>query len=186
MGLQNGEKKGILLYYNYLDEMEALSDTQKINILFVLAELDLKGKIETQRERFEDLQSDSTAYTLFKIYLNQQNRASRAWHNINQSRHAERYDNGKYLVPTSVEELIEQATATKKPPAEEPPAEEENRGVEGIVMSVDTEKGLLILDSEEVFRFDTEFFGAELKDKVGYGISLFVNSENVIEDFGID
>lgn len=184
MGLQNGVKKGILFYYNYMTEMEILSDTQKVNILFVLAEIDQTGRVEKQRERFEDLQKDPVATTLFKIYLSQQNRASTAWHNINKSKHIDHYnDRGEYIPSLGADELIEQAT--KNPLAEEAPAEQD-RQVEGIVVDVDMENGRLTLDDDEVFIFDVEYLGSELKDKAGRGISLLVNMDNVIEDFSID
>ena len=184
MGLKNGEKKGILFYYNYRSEMEALSDRQKVNILFVLAELDETGEIDKERERFEELQTDPLAYTLFKVYTNQQNRASRAWHNINKANHKDLYDSdGRYITH---KDFDEQTRGKKEsPPAVLPPAEQD-RQVEGIVMYVDMENGRLTLDDDEVFTFDVEYLGSELKDKVGRGISLLVNADNVIEDFSIE
>lgn len=184
MGLKNGEKKGILFYYNYRSEMEALSDRQKVNILFVLAELDETGEIDKERERFEELQTDPLAYTLFKVYTNQQNRASRAWHNINKANHKDLYDSdGRYITH---KDFDEQTRGKKEsPPAKKPPAEQD-RHIEGIVMDVDMEKGLLTLDNDEVFTFNVGYFGAELKDTVGYCVVLHTNADNEIEDFSIE
>ena len=183
MGLKSGEKKGILFYYNYRSEMEALSDRQKVNILFVLAELDETGEIDKERERFEELQTDPLAYTLFKVYTNQQNRASRAWHNINKANHKDLYDSeGRYITH---KDFDEQTRGKKEsPPAVLPPAE--NRHIEGIVMDVDMEKGRLTLDNDEVFTFNVGYFGAELKDTVGYCVVLHINADNEIEDFSIE
>lgn len=183
MGLKSGEKKGILFYYNYRSEMEALSDRQKVNILFVLAELDETGEIDKERERFEELQTDPLAYTLFKVYTNQQNRASRAWHNINKANHKDLYDSdGRYITH---KDFDEQTRGKKEsPPAKKPPAE--NRHIEGIVMDVDMEKGRLTLDNDEVFTFNVRYLGAELKDTVGHCVVLHINADNEIEDFSIE
>lgn len=179
MGLKNGEKKGILFYYNYRSEMEALSDRQKVNILFVLAELDETGEIDKERERFEELQTDPLAYTLFKVYTNQQNRASRAWHNINKANHKDLYDSeGRYITHKDFDGEKESPLAVL------PPAE--NRHIEGIVMDVDMENGRLTLDNDEVFTFNVGYLGAELKNTVGHCVVLHINADNEIEDFSIE
>ena len=54
MGLKNGEKKSIVLYYSYRKtEFKYLSGEQLKNIIMCLLELDEKGTIEEEKDRLK-------------------------------------------------------------------------------------------------------------------------------------
>lgn len=84
MGLQNGEKTSINIYYNYKDsEFELLSDRQLRNVIYCLIDIDKNGTITEEETRYEEIQNDKTSRLVFKSLLERTSRASKAWHRIN-------------------------------------------------------------------------------------------------------
>lgn len=153
MGLQRGDKRGINLYYEYREQLQDLTDEQKINILWVLLELDEKGEIVEEKERLHNMQNDKLAFAIFRILFEQQYRASTAWHNINKSQHPDFYDEqGRYKTHKG----FDKSTIGKPAPVAKVQAEEKEifKRNENVV-SVDIEKGLLYTENN-TYKFDPE------------------------------
>ena len=135
MGLQNGEKKGMIYYYDYSQQLKHLTDEQFRDVIYVLAEMERTGEVNENKERLERIKNNALTETIFMITLEQQKRASTAWHNINKAKHKEKYE--------------------KQEEKEKP--KNKNKKVKEHIESVDDEKGKVITENN-TYNYDIDNF----------------------------
>lgn len=95
MGLKNGEKKSIVLYYSYRKtEFKYLSGEQLKNIIMCLLELDEKGTIEEEKDRLKAIREDNLTSAMYDIMKDKTERASEEWKRLNENRKKYKAENG--------------------------------------------------------------------------------------------
>ena len=174
MGLQNGEKKGMIYYYDYSEQMKYLTDEQFRDVIYVLAEMERTGEVKENKERLERIKNNALAETIFMITIEQQKRASTAWHNINRAKHKEKYEKQKEkekstespLKCPTMPQSIEEGHDTAKPVESDLRAEEdeEKEELKNYVVATGKYKkdGLSI---QEIYEQDPEWIEEMAKNR---------------------
>lgn len=92
MGLNDNEKKSMVLYYSYRKtEFKHINGEQLKNILMCLLELDEKGTITEEKDRLETIMKDPLSSTVFDVMRDKTARASEEWWRLydNRQKHRE-------------------------------------------------------------------------------------------------
>lgn len=92
MGLNDNEKKSMVLYYSYRKtEFKHINGEQLKNILMCLLELDEKGTITEEKDRLEAIMKDPLSSTVFDVMKDKTARASEEWWRLydNRQKHRE-------------------------------------------------------------------------------------------------
>lgn len=122
MGLNDNEKKSMVLYYSYRKtEFKHINGEQLKNILMCLLELDEKGTITEEKDRLETIMKDPLSSTVFDVMRDKTARASEEWWRL--------YDNRQKHREAKKTAQAEDKPAAVKPSHEAPVPEKKVLGV---------------------------------------------------------